>query len=170
MVQSKAKTVTEYLAELPEERRKALQVLRKLIKANTDSGIEERMSYGMIGYHVPLRIYPDGYHCDPTMPLPYAALASQARHLSVYMMGLYSDRDDAAWFQRAWRAAGHRLDMGKSCVRFRSLDDVPLDVLAEAFRRMPSQRYIAVYEAALAGGSNGRPASRKAAAKKVAKK
>ena len=103
----------------------------------------------MIGYHIPLRIYPAGYHGDPKMPLPYVSLVSQKNHMAIYMMGLYTDPTDtawftAAWFTAAWKARGQRLNMGKSCVRFRKIEDVPLKVIVEAIHRMPSKRYIAM--------------------------
>jgi hypothetical protein len=169
MVQSKARSVAEYLRALPADRRDAIAAVRELILANLGPGYEEGMSYGMIGYYVPHRLFPAGYHCDPKQPLPYAALASQKNYMSVYLMGLYIDPDDAGWFEKAWRAAGKKLDMGKCCVRFKKLDDVPFDVLAEAIRRMPAKRYIAAYQAQLAGGGWQRSASKKGA-KKAAKK
>jgi hypothetical protein len=171
MVQSKAETVAQYLAELPLDRRAALEVLREVFLQNVDADIVETMSYGMIGYHVSFDAYPGGYHCDPSTPLPYAGLASQKNHMSLYMMGLYMDPLDVARFQEAWRATGKKLDMGKSCVRFKKIEDVPLDVVAEAIRRMPSKRYIEVYEGHLVGASGSRrPQSSKKAAKKVAAK
>jgi len=172
MVQSKAKTVAQYLKELPADRREALKVLRKVFLDNVDGDIVEIMSYGMIGYHVSLKAYPDGYHCTPGMPLPYAGLASQKNHMSLYMMGLYIDPDDVKWFEKAWKAAGKKLDMGKSCVRFKKIEDVPLDVVAEAIQRMPSPRYIHMYESYQIGRSgSGKPrTSKQAAAKVVAKK
>ena len=172
MVQSKAVTVAQYLKELPSDRRDALVVLRKVFLDNVDADIDERMSYGMIGYHVSMKAYPGGYHCDPSMPLPYAGLASQKNHMSLYMMGLYMDPEDVAWFQKAWKATGNKLDMGKSCVRFKKIEDVPLDVVAAAIRRMPSKRYIATYEATLVGAAGSRrpQSSKQATAKKAAKK
>ena len=172
MVQSKATSVAQYLQELPNDRREAIAAIRKVILGSIDAGIEEIMSYGMIGYHVSLRIYPDGYHCDPKMPLPYVSLASQQNHMAIYMMCLYMDQDDAAWFAKAWKATGKKLDMGKSCVRFKKLEDVPLEVLAEAIRRMPSTRYIATYEANLLGSGKDRKAASasRAAAKKTSAK
>ena len=146
MVQSKAKSVSQYLKELPEDRRIAISRIREVILQSVDGGIEEIMSYGMIGYHVPLRVYPAGYHCNPAMPLPYVSLASQKNHMAIYMMGLYMDPADTAWFAKAWIATGKKLNMGKSCIRFSKLEDVPLEVLAAAIRRMPSKRYIATYE------------------------
>lgn len=172
MVQSKAVSVSQYLKELPEDRRSAISKIRDVILRSVDDGIEEVMSYGMIGYHVPLRIYPSGYHCDPKMPLPYLSLASQKNHMAIYMMGLYMDSADTAWFTAAWKATGKRLNMGKSCVRFTKIEDVPLEVLAEAIQRMPSKRYITTYESVLLGTGKARKvaSSSKPVAKKSAKK
>ena len=178
MVQSQAATVAEYLKALPADRREAIAAIRQVVLDNVDADIEEIMSYGMIGYHVSLRAYPDGYHCNPKMPLPYISLASQKSHLAIYMMGCYMVPGETSWFADAWRAAGKKLDMGKSCVRFKKLEDVPLQVLAEAIRRMPSKRYIEVYEAALVGrdkdrrpaGTGKSIAQKKSAAKKSAAK
>ena len=172
MVHSKAATVAQYLAELPHDRREALEAMREVILANVDGDIEEGMAYGMITYSVPHRVFPAGYHCDPRQALPYAMLASQKNHMAIYMMGLYIDADDTKWFEKAWKAAGKKLDMGKSCVRFKRIEDVPLDVVAEAIRRMPSPRYVAAYEAAyvVSGRSAKQAAPKKAAAKKTPKK
>ncbi|MEZ6036486.1 MAG: DUF1801 domain-containing protein [Planctomycetota bacterium] len=171
MVQSKAATVAQYLAELPHDRREALETIRQVILANVDGDIEEGMAYGMITYSVPHRVFPAGYHCDPRQALPYAMLAAQKNHLAIYMMGLYIDVDDGRWFEKAWKATGKKLDIGKSCVRFKRVDDVPLEVLAEALRRMPSRRYVAAYQAILAGRGKTAPARKatKKAAKKAAK-
>jgi hypothetical protein len=150
-MQSKATTVAQYLAELPEERRALVQAVREVILANLDPDIEEGMQYGMIGYYVPHRVYPPGYHVDPKQPLPYVALASQARHVALYLMTVYASGEEERWLREAWTATGRKLDMGKSCVRFRKLGDVPLEVVAEAIRRVPARVHIAAYEAARAG-------------------
>ncbi len=145
-MQSKAKTVEEYLAELPDDRRTSIAAVRELIRKNLDKDFEEGMQYGMIGYYVPHRIYPAGYHCDPKQPLPFACLASQKNYMSLYMMSIYGDRDQLKQFQQAWRASGKKLNMGKSCVRFKKLDDLALDVIAEALRRVSATNYIEYYE------------------------
>jgi len=147
-MQSKAATVSEYLASLPPDRRAAIETVRGVILANLDSDYEEGMSYGMIGYYVPHRVFPAGYHCDPKQGLPFAALASQKNYMSIYLMGLYTGGDSALvkWFQDAWARAGKKLDMGKACTRFKKIDDLALDVLGEAIRRMPAKAYIAAYE------------------------
>jgi hypothetical protein len=142
VVQSKAKTVAEYLAELPDDRRKSIEAVRNVILENLDQDFEEGMQYGMIGYYVPHRVYPAGYHCDPRQPLPFAGLGSQKNYMSLYLMCVYGDPDQLKWFQQAWKSAGKKLDMGKSCVRFKSLDDVPLDVVGEVIRRVRAANYI----------------------------
>ncbi len=136
-MQSKATTVAQYLSELPDDRRKALEAVRKVILKNLDRDYEEGMQYGMIGYYVPHRIYPAGYHCDPKQPLPFACLASQKNYMSLYLMCIYGDSDHAKWFQNAWAKTGKKLDMGKSCVRFKKLEDLALGVIGEAIRRVP---------------------------------
>jgi hypothetical protein len=146
-----AATVYEYLASLPEDRRAALEAVRNVILRNLDKDYEEGMQYGMIGYYVPHRVYPAGYHCDPSQPLPCICLASQKNHLALYMMGLYmSDKGEIRgyrrWFEEAVKASGRRLDMGKSCIRFKRAEDLPLDVIGEAVRRLPARQYIEMYE------------------------
>ncbi|HXH39108.1 MAG TPA: DUF1801 domain-containing protein [Thermoanaerobaculia bacterium] len=145
-MQSKATTVPEYLASLPADRRTAIETVRAVILANLDEDYDEGMAYGMIGYHVPHRIFPPGYHVDPKQGLPFAALASQKNYMSVYLMGLYPGSDGARWFYEAWAKSGKKkLDMGKSCIRFKKVDDLALDVLGEAIRRMPAKTYIELY-------------------------
>lgn len=171
-MQSKATTVQEYLASLPADRRDAIERVREVILANLDRDYEEGMAYGMIGYSVPHRIFPAGYHTDPRQGLPFAALASQKNFMAVYIMGLYTGGDAAnesalvRWFREAWAKSGKKkLDMGKACIRFKKVDDLPLDVLGEAIRRLPAKVYIENYMKARraieeAGGA------RKAAAKR----
>lgn len=146
-----AATVAEYLAQLPDDRRAGLEAVRAVILKNLPKGYEERMQYGMIGYCVPHSIYPAGYHCDTSQPLPFGGLASQKGHMSLYLMGLYMSEDRLRKFQDAWKASGKKLDMGKSCIRFKKVEDVPLGVVGEAVRGMPVKEYIAVYEGALGG-------------------
>jgi len=174
-MQSKATTVQEYLAGLPEERRAALDAVRAVVRQNLDGDIEECMSYGMIGYVVPHRVYPPGYHCDPKLPLPYAALASQKGYMSLYLGSMYcgasedgstGDGADARWLREQWARTGKKLDMGKSCIRFKKLDDLALDVIGEAIRRVPARVFIAHYEA----GLGGRATAKKTTAKKTTAK
>ncbi len=144
-----ARTVTEYLKALEPERRKALQALRKVIKANLDPKMKEGMQYGSIGYFVPHSVYPDGYHCDPKQPLPFAGLASQKRHMSLHLFCLYTDQAAMKTFVEEWKQSGKKLDMGKSCVRFKSIDDVPLDVVGRAIKRVTARKFIDAYEGSL---------------------
>lgn len=154
-MQSKATTVVEYLAELSPERREVLEAVRALILKNLPKGYAEGMQYGMIGYFVPHSIYPAGYHCDPKQPLPFACLASQKNHMTLSLMCLYGDLEHQDWFRAEWAKTGKRLDMGKSCVRFRKLDDLPLPLIGKAIRRVPVQKFIELYEAAIDGRQRG---------------
>jgi uncharacterized protein YdhG (YjbR/CyaY superfamily) len=165
-MQSKATTVKAYLASLPPDRREAIEAVRKVILKNLDKDFEEGMSYGMIGYYVPHSVYPAGYHCDPKLPLPYVNLASQKNHMAVYMMCIYSDPKLAEWFVDAWAKTGKKLDKGKACIRFKKLDDLALDVIGQAIKKVPAKKYIAAVEAGLAltrsdkAGAKAKPAAK----------
>ncbi len=148
-MRSNAMSVSAYLAELPADRRALVEAVRAVSLEHLDPDIEEGMQYGMIGYYVPHRVYPAGYHVDPRQPLPYAALASQSKHVALYLMTVYASGADEAWLREAWAATGRKLDMGKSCIRFRKLADVPLEVVGEAIRRVSVADHIAQYEAAM---------------------
>ncbi len=145
-MKSTAKTVDEYLKGLPSERREVISAVRKVILANLPQGYQECMSYGMIGYVVPHSIYPRGYHCDPKLPLPFANLGSQKNYMALYLMNVYGDAKTEQWFHKAWKATGKKLDMGKACVRFKHLDDVPLGVIGQVIARTPVAGYIARIE------------------------
>jgi hypothetical protein len=132
------------------------------------------MQYGMIGYSVPHRVFPAGYHCDPKQPLPFAALASQKNYMSLYVMSVYGGGDEEKWLRAAWRKAGKKLDMGKCCIRFQRADDLALDVLAELIRRIPAKDFVASYLAAreelAAKGPKPRAAIRAETARKAARR
>lgn len=145
-MQSKATNVEDYLAELPADRRAAISAVRKVILDNLDGEFQEGMQYGMISYFVPHSIYPPGYHCDPRQPLPYACLASQKNYMSLYMMTVYGHAGEDTWFRDAWEKTGKKLDMGKSCIRFKTLDDLPLEIVGQAIGRVSLKKYIAHYE------------------------
>jgi uncharacterized protein YdhG (YjbR/CyaY superfamily) len=145
-MQSKATTVDQYLDELPEDRRAAIKKVRQVIKKNLPKGIAEGMQYGMIGYFIPHKIYPAGYHCDPKQPLPFAGLASQKGHMSFYLCTLYQNPELEAWFRERMAAAGKKLDMGKGCIRFKKLEDLPLDVVGEMVGKMAVADVIARYD------------------------
>jgi len=133
-MQSKARTVEEYLAEMPEDRHAAIEAVREVILQNLPEGYEEAMEWGMITYQVPLEAYPDTYNGKPLM---YAALANQKNHMAVYLTSVYMDEAARRDFETAYMATGKRMDLGKSCVRFRRLDDLPLDLIGRAIARLP---------------------------------
>ncbi len=174
-MQSKAPTVQAYLHSLPADRRAAISAVRDMILKNLDSSYEEGMQYGMIGYYVPHSVYPKGYHCDPKQPLPFAMLASQKNYMSLYLMCVYGGGDDesagskhARWFREAWAKTGKKLAMGKSCIRFTKVEDLPLELIGEAVKRVPAASYIRACEASQtkrrAGGTQP-SAGKKAAAR-----
>lgn len=167
-MQSKANTVAEYLKELPAERREVVAAVREVMLANLGEGFQEEMQYGMIGYNVPHSIFPAGYHCDPKQPLPFAGLAAQKNAYSLYLMHLYMDKVSLDRFVKAWKGTGKKLDMGKSCIRFKKLEDVALDVVAAEMKRIDAKKWIGVYEGAL--GSRAKPSAGKKIVKKAAAK
>ena len=144
-------TAQEYLGALPEDRRVALTAVRGVILDNLDAGYREGVKYGMIVYCVPHTVYPPGYHCDPKQPLPFASFASQKNHMALYLMSLYGNAGEEKWFRAAWAKTGKRLDMGRACIRFRRLEDLPLEVIGAAIARVPAKKYIEHYEAAIRG-------------------
>jgi len=144
---SKAKTVAEYLAELPEDRRAAIKEVRKVILANLPKGFEEGMNYGQIGYYVPHSIYPKGYHCNPKLPLGFAGLASQKTYMSFYLMTLYGSPKHLDWFEKEYAKTGKKLDMGKACIRFKKVENLALEVIGKAIARVSCKDYIAEVEA-----------------------
>ena len=144
MARSGAETVGDYLAELPEDRRLALATLRQVILDYLPDGYEEIMQFGMIGYVIPLERYPITYNGQP---LSYAALASQKNYMSLYLMNVYSDPETENWFVEQYRASGKKLDMGKSCVRFKKLEDLPIGLVGKAIARTSVPEFIERYEA-----------------------
>jgi hypothetical protein len=146
---SNAKSVDEYLASLPDDRRAAINAVRDVIRKNLDSGYEEGMLYGGIGYFVPHRLFPAGYHCDPSKPLCFAGLGSQKHYISLGLMCIYNDKGEADRFRQEWKKTGKKLDMGVSCIRFKRVEDVPLDVIGRAVKRVPVKKFIAYYQSFL---------------------
>ena len=144
-MKSHAETVEGYLEELPPDRREAIAAVRDVINQHLPEGYVEQMEWGMVSWVVPLAEYPDTYNGKP---LCYVSLASQKNHMAVYLMGLYTEAGDEAWFRQQYADRGMKLDMGKSCVLFRRLDELPLDVLGEAVARIPVGEFVARYEAA----------------------
>ncbi|MCF6130206.1 DUF1801 domain-containing protein [Flavobacterium sp. AS60] len=148
-MQSKATTPEQYLAELPEDRREAMQKLRKAIKDNLPKGFEEVIGYGMLGYVVPHSIYPKGYHCNPKLPLPFINLASQKNFIALYHMGIYANKDLENWFVAEYpKHVKSKLDMGKSCLRFKKMDEIPFDFIGELIAKVSVEDWISNYESA----------------------
>lgn len=146
-MQIKAKNPEEYIAQIPEERIPYFKKLRQIILDNIPEGFEEQMSYGMIGYVVPKSIYPNGYHCDTTLPLPFANIASQKNFIALYHMGIYAKPELLEWFVSEYpRHCKRKLDMGKSCVRFKKAEEIPFELIAELMQKMTVNDWISLYE------------------------
>lgn len=143
MVSSKATTVDQYLEELPPDRREVITAIRELVLDNLPEGYDESMNWGMISYEIPLEAYPDTYNGQP---LGYLALAAQKRHYALYMLGVYQDPVQEEKLKEAYKRSGKRMDMGKSCVRFRKIDDLPLETISELIASTPPDALIALYE------------------------
>jgi Domain of unknown function (DU1801) len=148
-MQSKATTIDAYIAELPEDRQKAIIELRKVIKKNLPKGFKEEMSYGMIGYVVPHSKYPAGYHCNPKLPLPFINIASQKNFIAVYHMGVYANPQLLKWLTEAHaKASTKKLDMGKSCMRYKKPEDIPYKLIGELAGKITPEQWVALYEKA----------------------
>jgi hypothetical protein len=149
-MQSSAKTVKDYLNELPEERKTAFLKLRESILMNIPKGFEEQMSYGMLGYVVPHSIYPNGYHCNPKLPLPFMAIASQKNFIALYHMAIYISPTLLQWFTTEYpKHSNQKLDMGKSCLRFKKFDQIPFDLIAELSGKISIKDWIKCFETEL---------------------
>jgi hypothetical protein len=139
-MQSKATKAVDYLKELPDDRRKAITLIRSVIKKNIDKGFAEGMQYGMIAWSIPHKTYPAGYHADPTQPVPFLALASQKNHMGLYLMF------DSTYFRAEWTKAGKKLDAGVGCIRFKKLEDVSLEVIAASLQGITPKSHLAWYQ------------------------
>ena len=146
-MQSKAQTVEDYIVELPEDRKAIMEKIRNVILENIPAGFEECIGYGMIGYVVPHTIYPAGYHCTPKLPLPFVSIASQKNNIAIYHMGIYGSPALLSWFQSEYpKHTKAKLDMGKSCIRFKKMDQIPFDLLAELMQKITVEQWINQYE------------------------
>jgi hypothetical protein len=159
-------TVAQYLASVPAEQRAALEAVRKVILANLDADYEEGIQYGAIGYYVPHRVFPAGYHCDPRQPLPFAGLAARKHYCTLSMMTVYGSAAERARFEADWARSGKKLKMGKACIEFKSADDVALDAVGKAVARGTAKQWVALYESLLGGRAPRKRAAKPAPAKK----
>lgn len=149
-MQSKATTPEQYINELPEDRKTIIADIRKAIKTNLPKGFEENISYGMLSYCVPFSLYPKGYHCTPNQPLPFISVASQKNHIAIYHMGLYSSTPLYNWFVEEWKNhSTKKLDMGKSCIRFKKAEDIPVKLIAALAKKMTPTQWIEIYQSIL---------------------
>lgn len=140
---------SEYLAAIPEERRAAFEKLRETIVENIPDGFEEGISYGMITYCVPHRLYPAGYHCDPKQPLPFVSIASQKNFIALYHMGIYANETLLDWFVSEYpKHSKSKLDMGKSCIRFKKPEQIPFDLIGRLMQKMSVEDWVELYESA----------------------
>ena len=147
---STASTTEEYIESLPDDRKAAISAIRDVINSNLPPGFKESMGYGATGWVVPHSLYPKGYHCNPDQPLPYMGVASQKNYIAIYSMSLYASSEQLEWFRDAWpRHSNKKLNMGKSCLRFKKLEDVPLDLIGELAAKMTPAQWIEMYESAL---------------------
>jgi len=161
-MQSKATTVAAYLKELPPDRRAAIAAVREMVLANVDrEHVDEAMGYGMIGFSIPHRVFPKGYHCDPSMPVPYIALASQKQYMSLYLMSVSGGSEEERFVREGFAKAGLKIDLGKCCLRFKKLEDLDLDVLATLIRRVPALEYLRRYVASVPETGWKQPAAKK---------
>ena len=145
-----AATPEEYIAQLPEDRKVVVEKLRKTIKENLSEGFEEGINYNMLGYYIPHSIYPKGYHCDPKLPLPFMNLANQKNSVNLYHSGIYADPELLDWFVKEYpKHSNYKLDMGKSCIRFKRINDIPYDLIAELCKKVTIEDWIKTYEESL---------------------
>jgi uncharacterized protein YdhG (YjbR/CyaY superfamily) len=146
-MQYKANSAENYISQVPEERQETLKRLQKIIKQNLPKGFEEGIQYGMIGYYVPHSKYPDGYHCNPKEPLPFMSFASQKNSVNLYHSGIYAIPEIHNWFVNEYpKHCKRKLDMGKSCIRFKKMEDIPFDLIGELCKKISVDKWIEVYE------------------------
>jgi len=146
-MQYKANSAEDYIEQVPEERKSTLEKLRKIIKKNLPKGFEEGIQYGMIGYYVPHSIYPEGYHCTPSEPLPFMSFASQKNSINLYHSGIYAVPEIHEWFVSEYpKHSKRKLDMGKSCIRFKKIEEIPFELIGELASKMTVDEWVAIYE------------------------
>ena len=146
-MQFKSKTILEYISQLTEDRKEPISKLRNIINQNIDRGFSEEINYGMIGWVVPHSLYPEGYHCDPKLPLPFMSIASQKYFIAVYHMGVYANPKLLEWFISEYpKHCSTKLDMGKSCIRFKKNKNIPYNLIGELVTKMSANDWIMLYE------------------------
>lgn len=146
-MQYEAKNVDDYIGQIPKERKNPIRKLRQVILENLPQGFEEGINYKMIGYYVPHSLYPHGYHCDPKLPLPFMNLASQKNFIAFYHMGMYAQKELYNWFVSEYpKQSERKLDMGKSCIRFKYLNDIPYDLIGKLAAKITVDEWIESYE------------------------
>ena len=149
-MQYQANTVQEYIDQIPEERKAPIRKLKQIVSDNLPKGFEEGILYKMIGFYVPHSIYPEGYHCNPKDPLPFINIASQKNFIALYHSGMYAKKELYDWFVSEYpKHSKYKLDMGKSCVRFKKIDDIPYDLISELCKKMSVEEWITIYESAI---------------------
>lgn len=145
-----AENIEHYLQQLPEDRRAAIQKLREVVRVNLPPGFEETMNYGMLGYVIPHSTYPAGYHCDPKLPVPFINIASQKNFIALYHMGIYGSPELLNWFTTEYpNHCKSKLDMGKSCIRFKKMDDIPYKLIGELAQKISPKKWLEIYESHL---------------------
>jgi len=143
----KSATIEEYLNQIPSERKDAIKKILDLMEQNLPKGFEARINYSMPGYVVPHSLFPAGYHCDPKLPLPFINIASQKNFIALYHMGIYANPELLQWFQTEYKKhVPSKLDMGKSCIRFKKVEQIPYELLAELFKKMTPEEWIKIYK------------------------
>lgn len=149
-MQSKSISPKQYLEELPEDRKEPINKLRQQILDNLPKGVEEQMNYGMLGYVIPHSLYPNGYHCNPKMPLPFMNLASQKNFIAVYSMVIYAKKDLYDWFTSEYaKRCKFKLDLGKSCIRLKKMDDIPYELIGELTAKVSTEEWLEIYESTI---------------------
>ncbi len=145
-----AATPDEYIAQLPADRQPQIQALREVVLRNLPAGFEEGIQYNMIGYYVPHSVYPAGYHCDPKQPLPYLSIGSQKNHMALHACTIYMNPELVEWFMTEYQKTGKRMDIGKGCIRFKTIEDLPLDLVGQLVAKYDVDSLVAMYQNALA--------------------
>ena len=146
-MQFKSKTILEYISQLTKDRKEPISKLRNIINQNIDRGFSEEINYGMIGWVVPHSLYPEGYHCDPKLPLPFMSIASQKHFIAIYHMGVYANPKLLEWFISEYpKHCSTKLDMGKSCIRFKKIENIPYNLIGKLVAKMSANDWIMLYE------------------------